>query len=67
MLGFDARIYLHAAQTWLAGSDPWTAYAPEHSRTAATPDDRYYFTGPPPTVVAFVPFAWLSDGAFGPS
>jgi hypothetical protein len=64
MLGFDARIYLHAAQTWLAGGDPWTAYASQHSWTAGAPDVRYYFTGPPPTVVAFVPFAPLPDGAF---
>jgi hypothetical protein len=64
MLGFDARIYLHAAQTWLAGGDPWTAFASQHSWTAGAPDVRYYFTGPPPTVVAFVPFAPLPDGAF---
>jgi len=64
MLGFDARIYLHGAQTWLAGGDPWTAYASQHSWTAGAPDVPYYFTGPPPTVVAFVPFAALSDGAF---
>ena len=55
MLGFDARTYLHAAQTWLAGGDPWTAYASQHSWTAGTPDVRYYFTGPPLTVVAFRP------------
>jgi hypothetical protein len=63
MLGFDSRIYLHAAQTWLAGGDPWTAYASQHS-WAGAPDARYYFTGPPPTVLAFAPFAWLPDGAF---
>ena len=35
MLGFDARTYLHAAQNWLAGGDPWTAYAPSiHGRQA---------------------------------
>jgi hypothetical protein len=55
MLGFDARTYLQAAQNWRAGGDPWTAYAPQHSWTAGTPDVRYYFTGPPLTVVAFRP------------
>jgi hypothetical protein len=64
MLGFDARLYLHAAQTWLAGGDPWTAYASQHSWAAGAPDAAYYFTGPPPTVLAFVPFSWLSDGVF---
>lgn len=64
MLGFDARIYLHAAQTWLAGGDPWTAYAAQHSWVSGAPDAIYYFTGPPPTVVVFVPFAWLPDGAY---
>jgi len=64
MLGFDARIYLHAAQTWLGGGDPWTAYASRHSWAIGAPDARYYFTAPPPTVLAFVPFAWLSDDAF---
>jgi hypothetical protein len=64
MLGFDSRIYLHAAQTWVTGGDPWTAYVPQHSWAAGAADARYYFTGPPPTVLAFVPFAWLPDGAF---
>ncbi|MGA3031172.1 MAG: hypothetical protein ABSE58_10665 [Candidatus Limnocylindrales bacterium] len=64
MLGFDARIYLHAAQAWLAGGDPWTAYASQHSWAAGAPDVAYYFTGPPPTVLAFVPFSWLPDSAF---
>lgn len=64
ILGFDARIYLHAAQTWVAGGDPWTAYASQHSWAAGAPDVPYYFTGPPPTVLAFVPFSWLADGVF---
>lgn len=58
-LGLDARIYLHAAQTWLGGGDPWTAYAARYPFT-----ERWYFAGPPPTVFAFVPFAWLGDVAF---
>jgi hypothetical protein len=65
MLGFDARIYLHGAQTWLAGGDPWTAYATRHSWPHGAADGLYYFAGPPPTVLAFVPFAALSDGVFG--
>jgi hypothetical protein len=64
MVGFDARIYLHATQTWLAGGDPWTSYVSQHSWAAGAPDARYYFTGPPPTVLAFAPFSWLPDGAF---
>lgn len=64
VLGFDARIYQHAAQTWLSGGDPWTSYVAQHSWGAGAGDARYYFTGPPPTVLAFVPFAWLPDGAF---
>ena len=64
MFGFDSRIYLHAAQTWLAGGDPWTAYALRHPWVAGAPDVPYYFTGPPPTVLAFVPFAWLPDAPF---
>ena len=62
MVGFDSRIYLHAAQTWLAGGDPWTAFALRHSWGGG--DVPYYFAGPPPTVLAFVPFAWLPDGVF---
>jgi hypothetical protein len=63
MIGFDARIYLHAAQTWLAGGDPWTAYADRHAWGEGAGYLRLYFAGPPPTVLAFVPFAWLSDDA----
>ena len=64
MFGFDSRIYLHGARTWLAGGDPWTASASQHSWTPGASDVPYYFTGPPPTVLAFVPFAWLPDGPF---
>ena len=64
MFGFDSRIYLHAAQTWLSGGDPWTAFALQHPWVAGAADVPYYFTGPPPTVLAFVPFAWLSDAPF---
>jgi hypothetical protein len=64
MIGFDSRIYLHAAQTWLGGGDPWTAGVARHSWGPGAPDAFYYFTGPPPTVLVFAPFAWLSDDAF---
>ena len=64
IFGFDSRIYLHATQSLLAGSDPWNSYALQHSWGPGAPDVPYYFTGPPPTVLVFVPFAWLSDGAF---
>lgn len=64
LIGFDARIYLHGGQAWLAGGDPWTAFALQHSWSSGAADVPYYFTGPPPTVLAFAPFAWLPDGAF---
>ncbi len=64
MFGFDSRIYLHGAQTWLAGGDPWTAYASQHAWPQGAGDVPYYFTGPPPTVLAFAPFAWLPDAPF---
>jgi hypothetical protein len=62
MIGFDGRIYQHAAGTWLAGGDPWTSYVDRH----AWGGDGYlrlFFAGPPPTVLAFAPLAWLSNDA----
>jgi hypothetical protein len=62
MIGFDGRIYQHAAQTWLSGGDPWASYVDRH----AWGSDGYlrlFFAGPPPTVLAFAPLAWLSNDA----
>jgi hypothetical protein len=52
-VGLDARIYHAAAVAWLNGGDPWNAQA-----------SVYYFSGLPPTVLAFVPFAPLPEAAF---
>jgi hypothetical protein len=50
LVGVDARIYSAAARTWLAGGNPWT-----------TAVDGYYFAAPPPTLVPFIPFAFLGE------
>lgn len=52
-IGLDARIYHAAAVALLQGGDPWDAQA-----------SVYYFSGLPPTVLAFAPFAFLPEGAF---
>lgn len=52
-IGLDARIYHAAAVAWLGGGDPWSARA-----------SVYYFSGLPPTVLAFVPFTVLPETAF---
>jgi hypothetical protein len=56
-LGVDGRIYYRAAVEWLAGGDPWSAGVPVNGF-------RFDFAGPPPTVLVFVPFAWLSEDVF---
>jgi hypothetical protein len=48
VLFVDARIYLEATKTWLAGGNPWAA--PVYGLT---------FAGPPTTLVPLVPFALL--------
>jgi hypothetical protein len=49
-LGWDAIVYSHAAQALLAGSDPW-----------AVEIFGIHFAAPPPSLLPFVPFAWLPD------
>jgi hypothetical protein len=56
-LGIDGRIYYRAAQAWLEGRDPWLAGVPVSGF-------RFDFAGPPPTVLAFVPFAVLPEYLF---
>jgi len=52
-LGIDARIYHAAAQALLAGGNPW-----------AQGVDGVIFAAPPPTLILYLPFAWLPQGAF---
>ena len=51
-LGVDGRLYYRAAQTWLAGGDPWTAYVTQNSFPLSGVWVKFLFTGPPPTVLA---------------
>lgn len=52
-LGFDARIYQGAASALLAGQDPWAL-------PLVTGDTEYHFAGLPPTVLLFIPTAFLA-------
>lgn len=47
-LGFDASLYAAASAAWIGGADPW-----------AVSQAGIYYAAPPPTLLAFVPFAWL--------
>jgi len=47
-LFFDARLYLDATRTWLAGGDPWDVQLAGN-----------YFAAPPPTLLPFVPLTLL--------
>ena len=51
-LAIDLWIYRNAAATALAGGDPWTSSF-----------EGYRFAAPPPTVVAYLPFAILPPAA----
>lgn len=64
VVGTDGRLYYRAAQTWLAGGDPWTAYVTQNSFPLSGLWVKFLFTGPPPTVLAFVPFAWIPETIF---
>jgi hypothetical protein len=46
--GLDARLYTHGVQVWLAGGDPYT-----------TPFGEHYVVAPPPSLLPFLPLAWL--------
>lgn len=50
-LGWDAVVYSEAARALFAGGDPWTAQG-----YAIT------FAAPPPSLIPFLPTAWLPDG-----
>lgn len=49
-IGFDARLYVLAARTWINGGDPWSVSA-----------HGIPFAAPPPTLLAFVPFIPFPD------
>jgi hypothetical protein len=50
LVGIDARIYTHAAASWLSGGDPWVSSV-----------QGFLFAAPPPTLLPFVPFAVLGE------
>jgi len=63
-VGIDGRLYYRAAQTWLAGGDPWTAYTATNTWPPSGQYIHEMFVGPPPTVLAFVPFVWIPETLF---
>jgi hypothetical protein len=64
-LGIDGRLYYRAAHDWLAGGDPWNTFV---TKAGGLPSQQIhsYFTGPPPTVLAFVPLTILPESLFVP-
>ena len=63
-VGIDGRLYYRAGATWLAGGDPWTAFTTSNTWPPSNALVHFLFTGPPPTVLAFAPFAWIPEDAF---
>lgn len=63
-LGIDGRLYYRAAETWLSGGDPWTAYTITNTWPASGGYIHFLFTGPPPTVLVFAPFTILPEEVF---
>lgn len=55
--GIDALIYYRGASAWLAGRDPWEAYA-------ASRDAVFHFSALPTTVVTLAPFTILPEPVF---
>ena len=47
-VGIDASLYAAASAAWIGGSDPW-----------AVNQVGIYYAAPPPTLLPFVPFAWM--------
>lgn len=54
-IGFDARLYVAAADAWLRGGNPW------HVTSLGVP-----FAAPPPTLLALAPFTVLPTWALTP-
>jgi hypothetical protein len=63
-LGIDGRIYYRAGATLLAGGDPWSAYASTNTWPPSSLHIHFFFTGPPPTALAFAPFGWIPETPF---
>ena len=63
-VGVDGRLYYRAAHMWLSGGDPWTAYTQTNTWPVSGQYIHELFTGPPPTVLAFVPFTWIPEDLF---
>lgn len=59
VIGVDARIYYRASAAWVAGGNPWDAFA-THFDGGIT----YHFAALPPTVVALAPFTFLPEEFF---
>jgi type IV secretory pathway TrbD component len=68
-VGIDGRLYYRAAVTFVSGGDPWTATTAQTFTNTWPPSGgqiAFDFTGPPPTVLAFVPFVWMPEWLFVP-
>jgi hypothetical protein len=64
VIGVDGRLYYRAAGMWVSGGDPWTAYTATNTWPPGPQWIHFLFTGPPPTVLAFVPFVWIPESIF---
>ena len=62
--GVDGRLYYRAAAIWVSGGDPWTAFTATNTWPVSGQYIHELFTGPPPTVLAFVPFVWIPETLF---
>jgi hypothetical protein len=47
-IGIDASLYTAASAAWVGGSDPWAVMLV-----------GVFYSAPPPTLLAFVPFIWM--------
>ncbi|HEX7591408.1 MAG TPA: hypothetical protein VF375_05600 [Candidatus Limnocylindrales bacterium] len=63
-VGIDGRLYYRAAAMFMHGGDPWTAYTSTNTWPPGSTQVHFFFTGPPPTVLAFVPFVWIPEPIF---
>ena len=63
-VGVDGDLYYRAARVWVSGGDPWTAYTATNTWPVTGAHIHELFAGPPPTVLAFVPFVWVPEYIF---
>jgi hypothetical protein len=63
-IGIDGRLYWRAAHAWVTGADPWQAFTTTNTWPPSDTLIRFYFTGPPPTVIAFAPMALIPEESF---